>query len=91
MKDKPLVPLLAVAKALDQKLEWDASHGVVRNAIRKLPVQLLAGEPYIDASRLAEFFPVSAVWNDHEQILDLQEPAYPMDYSMYLDQMGEFF
>lgn len=88
---KPLVPLLAVAKALDQKLDWDADSGVVRNSIRRLPVQLLAGEPYLDASRLAEYFPVSAVWNDQEQILELQDPAYPMDYSMYLDQMGEFF
>lgn len=91
VNDKPLVPILAVAKALDQKLDWDAENGVVRNSIRKLPVQLLAGEPYIDAGRLAEYFPVSAAWNEHEQTVDLQEPVYPMDYSMYLDQMGEFF
>ena len=91
VNDKPLVPILAIAKALDQKLDWDAENGVVRNSIRKLPVQLLAGEPYIDAGRLAEYFPVSAVWNEHEQTVDLQEPVYPMDYSMYLDQMGEFF
>ncbi len=86
-----LVPVLAVAQALQQKITWDEKNGIVHNAIRNLPVQVLGGEPYIDADRIGEFFPAGVVWDDTAQSLTLTEPSYPMDYSMYLDQMGEFF
>ncbi|MEG6584515.1 L,D-transpeptidase [Dendrosporobacter sp. 1207_IL3150] len=88
---KILVPVLTMAKVLGQKLYWESESGIVRNAVRKLPVEILNGEPYIDSNRISEFFSAKAVWNEDEQAVNIKELEFAIDYSMYLDHMGEFF
>jgi len=84
------VPVLALAKALGQRLTWDADTQTVSNAVRKLPVQILGDEPYIDTNSIGEYFNAGVTWDEDGQTLDLNYETYQLDVSMYLDLMGDF-
>ncbi|MEN6414559.1 MAG: L,D-transpeptidase family protein [Veillonellales bacterium] len=89
--DGNLIPALAVAKALQQKVTWDEKRQTLSNAIRRIPVTVIDGEPYLADSRLGEYFNASVQRDETMQILELNYPRYDLDLSMYLDWWGECF
>lgn len=89
--DDNLVPALTIANVLKQKVIWDENKQVLSNAIRRIPITVINGEPYLAADRLGEYFNACVQWDEESQILELSYPCYALDISMYLDLMGECF
>lgn len=91
ISDGSLVPVLPIAKALQQRVFWDEKQQLLSNAIRRIPATVINGEPYLAADRLGEYFNASVRWDEDSQILELTAPCYDLDLSMYLDWLGECF
>lgn len=90
VSDQRLVPALPVAKALGLKLNYDDKRHILRNSIRQIPIEMIDDEPYIDTTKLGEYYNAGVSWNEDQQVLDLNHPAYLLDCSMYLDLMQDF-
>ncbi|MDD4600215.1 hypothetical protein SDC9_04296 [bioreactor metagenome] len=88
--EQHLVPALTVAEALGLKLSYDEQHGILRNSIRRIPVEIIDNQPYIDTAKLGEYYNATVIWNEDRQSLDLTDPPWPLDCSMYLDLMQDF-
>ncbi len=85
-----VVPALALAQILQQKVTWDKKRQELRSGCKKIPVQVIDDEPYINVQNIREYFNAAVLWNDEEQVLQLTYPANAYDYSMYIDQMADF-
>lgn len=86
---EPLVPLLPVAKALGLKVNWDAGTGVFRLSCKMVPVEVIEGQPYLQAAKLSEYFHSKVVWDNEAETGELVS-VQPLDYSMFLELMGDF-
>ncbi|MGI6092156.1 MAG: L,D-transpeptidase family protein [Veillonellaceae bacterium] len=89
INDRNFLPALPVAKALGLKLTYDEKQGTLRNCIRQIPVEIIDNQPYIDTTKLGEYYHAAVTWNEEQQHLDLTEPAWDLDCSMYLDLMRD--
>jgi L,D-transpeptidase ErfK/SrfK len=90
LKSRRYVPALGVAAALGARVVWDKERSELRNGVRRIPVKVIAGEPYIETARLPEYFHAFVEWDEKQQSLDLHyAPSYD-DCSMYLDLMSDF-
>lgn len=89
MNDRRFLPALPVAKALGIKLTYNEKQGTLRNCIRQIPVEMVDNQPYIDASKLGEYYNAAVNWNEDQQHLDLIIPDWGLDCSMYLDLMQD--
>jgi len=85
------VPIVKVTQALGRKLYWEEESKTFWLGCRKIPVTMLAGEPYIETSKISDYFNMSITWNVTQQTLDMNYFQGGMDYSMYLGEMGDFF
>ncbi len=87
---KQFVPAQAIAEALGLRVSWDAAEQSFWVGMKKVPVTVIAGEPYIAVENMGEDFNVSTNWDDNTQILAMSYPKYAVDCSMYLEQMAPF-
>lgn len=90
VNDINYVPIFKVAKALNRKLYWEEQSDTLWLGARKISVTMLADEPYIEASKISDYFNVSVAWDASLQTLDMNYFGYGIDYSMYLGEMGDF-
>lgn len=84
------VPVMALASALGLRVAWNDDAKVLKLGCKKIPVEMLDGEPYIQITKLTEYFDAAADWNETEQTAQLRFPVHPLDYSMYLEFMADF-
>lgn len=84
------VPIIQVAKALGRKLHFEEQSKTLWLGSRKISVTMLAGEPYIEASKISDYFNASVTWDSSQQTLDMNYFSWGIDYSMYLGEMGDF-
>lgn len=84
------VPAMSLAKALGQKVTWDSKAKVLKLGCKKVPVQVIEGEPYVQTVHIAEYFNAATVWDEKEQTAQLLYPVHPIDYSMYIELMADF-
>ncbi|BBB91183.1 MAG TPA: L,D-transpeptidase family protein [Methylomusa anaerophila] len=85
------VPAQELADALGEKVKWDEGTKQVLLRNKPIPCNLVESKAFVKISHVGGVFNISAVWNEAAQTLSLSYPLYPVDYSMYLDLMGEFF
>lgn len=88
--NRQFVPALAVAGALGLKLDYDETQCILRNGIRRIPAEIYDNQPYIDTAKMGEYYNAVVNWNEERQALELREPAWALDCSMYLDLMQDF-
>lgn len=86
-----LIPALTVANALGLRLSYDEQTGILKNSIRKIPVEIINGQPFIDTAILGEYYNAAIVWDEKEQQLNLMAAPWDLDCSMYLDLMQDFW
>lgn len=91
INDINYVSIGTVAKALSRKLYWEEQSKTLWLGSRKIAVTMLAEEPYIEASKISDYFNVSVTWDVMQQTLDMNYFDWGIDYSMYLGEMGDFF
>lgn len=84
------VSALALASALGLRVTWDDTAKVLKLGCKKISVEILNGEPYIQTTKLADYFNAAADWDETEQAAKLRFPVHPLDYSMYLEYMADF-
>ena len=84
-----VVPALALASALGQRVVWDGQ--VLKMGMKKIPTGLIEEEPYIRFADLREYFNADVSWDEGTQTANLSYPVHPIDYSMYLELMGDFW
>ena len=85
------VPIVKVAQALGRKLYWEEQSKTWWLGYRKIEVTMLAEEPYIEVSKISDYFNTSVTWDSTKQTLDMNYFGGGIDYSMYLGEMGDFF
>jgi len=91
INDIHYVPIFKVAQALGKKLSWEEDSKTLWLGSRKIAFTMLAEEPYIEASKISEYFNVSITWDVIQQTLEMNYFSWGIDYSMYLGEMGDFF
>ncbi|VBB05400.1 Hypothetical protein LUCI_0609 [Lucifera butyrica] len=84
------IPVLTLADLLGRKVNWEPGQRRMRAGVRWFPVTLINGIPYITENVAREYFDTDFTWNDKEQTAAIRFPIHPVDYSMYLDYMGDF-
>ncbi|MBC8015822.1 MAG: L,D-transpeptidase family protein [Sporomusaceae bacterium] len=90
MNNTNYVPIFKVAKALNRKLYWEEQSQTLWLGGRKISVTMLADEPYIEASKISDYFNVSIAWDMLQQTINMNYFSDGIDYSMYLGEMGDF-
>lgn len=91
MEGRCLAPVREAIRQADAKYSWREGEKALWLGMRRVPVLLLEGEPYLEAEKLGMYLHRGILWQEQEQRLVLSENTFPMDYSMYLEEMGSFF
>lgn len=86
-----VVPALVLAKALGERVKWQAGTEQLFVHGRAAPIQMIEGQPFVSTDDIDELYNVGAKWDDQTQTINLSYPLHPIDYSMYLDPGEEFF
>jgi len=81
------VPILSVAKALERKLDWNPQSKTIWMGSCKIAVTMLGEEPYIEVSKISDYFNKRVRWDERLQSLDMTDDCCAIDYSMYLGEM----
>lgn len=68
------VPVLPLAEALGQKINWDAIKKAATLQNRSLPVGLIADRPYIQITKIHELFRAYVFWNEPVHTIELTYP-----------------
>lgn len=84
------VSAIALASALGLRVAWNNTDKVLKLGCKRIPVEMIEEEPYIQMTKLTDYFNAAADWDETEQTAQLHFPVYPMDYSMYLEFMADF-
>lgn len=91
IKDIPYVPIDKVAQSLGRTIDWDKESQTFWLGSRKIVVKQLGDEAYIEASKISNYFNVSIVYDETLKTINMTGFCCPMDYSMYLAEMGDCF
>lgn len=68
------VPVLPLAEAVSQKVQWDSVKKTVSMHGSPLPVGIIEGQPYIPITRIYEHFRAYVYWNEKARTIDLTYP-----------------
>ncbi|WP_169313112.1 L,D-transpeptidase family protein [Acetonema longum] len=70
----PSVPVLPLAQALGQKISWDAETLTLTIRGRRVPVEMVNGQPYIPITHIFEYFQAYVYWNEAARSVELTYP-----------------
>jgi len=90
LNDITYVPIIKVAQALGKKLYWEEESKTLWLGSIKISVTMLADKPYIEVSKIGDYFNISVTCDAAQQNLDMNYFPWGIDYSMYLGEMGDF-
>ncbi len=86
-----VVPALTLAKALGERVKWQANTEQLLVHGRPASIIMIEGQPFVGIDEVGKLYNMAAKWDDQTQTMNLSYPLYPIDYSMYLDLGDEFF
>jgi hypothetical protein len=72
------IPVMPLADALGQKVIWNKSQNTVLKDKQLLPVNFIQGEPYIQITKIAQYFRAYVFWNIPAHSIDI---TYPYNFS----------
>ncbi|EAX47992.1 ErfK/YbiS/YcfS/YnhG family protein [Thermosinus carboxydivorans Nor1] len=68
------IPLLALAETIGQKVVWDAAKKAATINGKSLPLGLIAGQPYIQITKIYDYFQAYVYWNESARSIELTYP-----------------
>lgn len=90
INDVNYVPIFKVAQALGRKLYWEEESQILWLGWRKVSVTMLGDEPYIEVSKISDYFNINVIVDKEQETMDMNYYPWGIDYSMYLGEMGNF-
>jgi hypothetical protein len=68
------IPLLPLAEAVSQKAVWDPAKKTVLVGDKPVPVGIIDGQPYIQITKVYEYFKAYVYWNEKVRSIELTYP-----------------